>query len=172
MPLVYIAASRPQHQAPVSQLEGFDLFLSTIVDDREDWGKKQTCLFCSGSYRYSPQFVETHLDASINMNSTGKARQVFLCVPFVQHRARMLEVLAEIVRRRKEGCGKKRSRPEGIPEGGEIAIWTVEKGKTICHLDFDDAGVGGSSSRGKRSAVVEHGKVCFICYLLFVYGVR
>ena len=96
MPLVYIAALRPQHQAPVSELEGFDLFLSTIVDDRKDWGKKQTCLFGSGTYRYSPYFVETHLDASITMKSTGKARQVFLCEPFVQHRAGMAEVLAKI----------------------------------------------------------------------------
>ena len=44
----FIPASRPEHDLPVSQLAGNELYLSTIVDDpaqRASWANKQTIAF-------------------------------------------------------------------------------------------------------------------------------
>jgi hypothetical protein len=149
----FIPASRPDHDSPVAKLAGNDLYVSTIVDNpaqRSFWESKQTCLFCSGKYRYSPRLAECHLDPWICKANTGTERAVFLCKPFPAHVSRHNDVLGEMKQRRSgkapvsigggKTSGLQRSRGDITGSGME--------GDAI-QLGDDVAGGGGS----KRPAV-------------------
>jgi hypothetical protein len=156
--MAFIPASRAAHDLPVSELAGSDLYLSTIVDDplhRATWANKQTCLFCSGEYRYSPGMAECHLDQWICTANTGKARPVFLCKPFPQHLVRYKEVLAVVQQRRSEtaGCDKSKKRSLVLTGSGM-------EGDAI-QLGDGDAGGGEGSSARKRPA----GEGMMVCFL-------
>jgi hypothetical protein len=111
-------------ETPVRDLEGGDIFLSTITEDsrEEAKGGKGECLYCGLWYRYRPSMVQMHLDKQLGKASSGRTRAVKACEPGAFYMDRHKQILDEVRRREGEKQQAERCRVESDHVRGRSGV--------------------------------------------------